>query len=94
MFFIREKKQENPYRKKDFIDAVATASEKQSIREVYIEKDYWVTYVLKNLSSCKYANKVVFKGGTKNVGRSHSREKDSQNNPQYHFGNLNLILFT
>ncbi len=49
---------------KDFIDAVATASEKLGIREVYIEKDYWVTYVLKNLSSSEYLNKVVFKGGT------------------------------
>lgn len=52
------------HKKKDFIDAIATASQKLGIREVYIEKDYWVTYVLKNLSTSEYANKVVFKGGT------------------------------
>lgn len=52
------------HKKKDFIDAIATASQKLGIREVYIEKDYWVTYALKNLSTSEYVNKVVFKGGT------------------------------
>jgi hypothetical protein len=51
-------------KKKDFTDAVATASEQMGIREVYIEKDYWVTYVLKNLAHSEYLSKVVFKGGT------------------------------
>ena len=49
------------HRKQDFIDAIATASEKLGIREVYIEKDYWVTYVLKNLSSCKESTKLFLK---------------------------------
>jgi hypothetical protein len=31
---------------------------------VYIEKDYWVTYALKNIFSSDLAEKVVFKGGT------------------------------
>jgi predicted nucleotidyltransferase component of viral defense system len=52
------------HKKKDFINAIATASQKLGIREVYIEKDYWVTYVLKSLSTSEYTNKVVFKGGT------------------------------
>jgi len=34
------------------------------IADVFIEKDYWVTYVLKNLSESKHRDKVVFKGGT------------------------------
>lgn len=50
--------------KKDFTDAIATAAIKFGIREVYIEKDYWVTYVLKNLSQSKFSDSVVFKGGT------------------------------
>lgn len=34
------------------------------ILEFYIEKDYWVTYILKKLSSSSFKNDVVFKGGT------------------------------
>ena len=34
------------------------------ILEFYIEKDYWVTYILKKLSNSFFRNKVVFKGGT------------------------------
>ena len=52
------------HKKKDFLDAVTGASEKLGIREVYIEKDYWVTFILKNLSRSEYVDKVVFKGGT------------------------------
>ena len=47
-----------------FKEIVEAASHHFGIREVFIEKDYWVTYVLKNLSLSKYADKVVFKGGT------------------------------
>lgn len=48
----------------DFKDAIFAASEHFKIREAYIEKDYWVTYVLKNLSHSIFKEKVVFKGGT------------------------------
>lgn len=34
------------------------------ILEFYIEKDYWVTYILKKLNSSSFKNDVVFKGGT------------------------------
>lgn len=34
------------------------------IRPVLIEKDYWVTYILHNLAFSKYADIIVFKGGT------------------------------
>ena len=34
------------------------------VTPVYIEKDYWVTYVLKNLFESEYKDKVIFKGGT------------------------------
>ncbi|HNX60982.1 MAG TPA: nucleotidyl transferase AbiEii/AbiGii toxin family protein, partial [Spirochaetota bacterium] len=34
------------------------------IPEFFIEKDYWVTFLLRNLSLSPYVNQVVFKGGT------------------------------
>ncbi len=34
------------------------------IPEMFIEKDYWVVQVLKNLSLSEYSGDVVFKGGT------------------------------
>jgi len=49
---------------KDFHEAIQAASQSLNIREVLIEKDYWVSYILKNLSKSKYKNQVVFKGGT------------------------------
>ena len=30
------------------------------VTPVYIEKDYWVTYVLKNLFTSEYNDKVIF----------------------------------
>ncbi len=48
----------------EFKDAVSAASYFFKIREVFIEKDYWVTYVLNNLSKSSYIDQVVFKGGT------------------------------
>ena len=51
-------------KKTDFTAAIQTAAKHFKIREVFIEKDYWVTYVLKNLANSPYSEKVVFKGGT------------------------------
>jgi predicted nucleotidyltransferase component of viral defense system len=44
--------------------AILAAADHFNIRDIFIEKDYWVTYVLKNLSQSKHKNQVVFKGGT------------------------------
>ena len=41
----------------------ATASD-MDINPLYIEKDYWVCYVLKNLSQSIYVDTAIFKGGT------------------------------
>jgi predicted nucleotidyltransferase component of viral defense system len=41
----------------------ATASD-MGINPLYIEKDYWVCYVLKNLSQSEYIDVAIFKGGT------------------------------
>ena len=50
--------------KEIFTEAILNTAEYLKIQEVFIEKDYWVTYVLKNLSQSKYKGTVVFKGGT------------------------------
>lgn len=49
---------------KDFTEAIQAAGQAFGIREVFIEKDYWVCYILKNLSQSPHINDVVFKGGT------------------------------
>lgn len=48
----------------DFRDFITFASDGLDIADVLIEKDYWVTYSLKNLVNSDYAKSVVFKGGT------------------------------
>ena len=56
---------------KEFEDAVNAASEYFKLRTVLIEKDYWVTYVLKNLSQSEFFEKVIFKGGT-SLSKAHN----------------------
>ena len=41
----------------------ATAADRR-IPAVYVEKDYWVTRVLKRLHESAFSETVVFKGGT------------------------------
>lgn len=50
--------------KEIFTQAILSTAEFYKIQEVFVEKDYWVTYVLKKLSQSNYKDKVVFKGGT------------------------------
>jgi hypothetical protein len=51
--------------KDEFAQAIQAASNNLGIREVFIEKDYWVCFVLKNLSlTDEFKSQVVFKGGT------------------------------
>jgi len=47
-----------------FNSAVKETSDNLNIREFFIEKDYWITLVLKRLSESEYIDSVVFKGGT------------------------------
>ena len=39
------------HQSKDFIDAIESAAAHFKMRTIFIEKDYWVTHVLKNLSA-------------------------------------------
>lgn len=47
-----------------FGDVIAACAEDMKIAEVYVEKDYWLCYLLKQLSNSSYKEQVVFKGGT------------------------------
>lgn len=47
-----------------FRDAITTTSEFLQIRDVYVEKDYWVTLVLYRLAHSPYLKQAIFKGGT------------------------------
>lgn len=47
-----------------FKELIETTAEHLQISSLFIEKDYWVTYALKNLSHSEFKNQLVFKGGT------------------------------
>lgn len=48
----------------DFQDAIRATAAHFNMRDIFIEKDYWVTHVLKNLSTSSFKDKIIFKGGT------------------------------
>ena len=48
----------------DFKYFILEASMHVNLSEFIVEKDYWVTYLLKNLVKSEFANEFVFKGGT------------------------------
>lgn len=47
-----------------FAQTIRAASQHSGIRSAFVEKDYWITFVLSQLSESKYAGQAVFKGGT------------------------------
>jgi len=47
-----------------FRELIEATAKKLDLTSLYIEKDYWVTYILKNLSYSKYKDTAIFKGGT------------------------------
>ena len=47
-----------------FKDAIQATAKNFSISEFLIEKDYWITRVLKSLSKSNDKEIVIFKGGT------------------------------
>jgi len=47
-----------------FSQVIEATARDMNINPLYVEKDYWVTYVLKKLSLSDYADTVIFKGGT------------------------------
>lgn len=47
-----------------FSELLIHTAQMVGLPEVYIEKDYWVTYMLKRLSDSPYRDRAIFKGGT------------------------------
>jgi len=47
-----------------FQNAIQAVSNNINIAPEFIEKDYWISLILKRLSESKYVDSVVFKGGT------------------------------
>jgi len=48
----------------DFNELIRLTATHFNILPEFIEKDYWITLILNNLSQSSHANSVVFKGGT------------------------------
>lgn len=48
----------------DFNELIRLTATHFSILPEFIEKDYWITLILNNLSQSSHVNSVVFKGGT------------------------------
>ena len=48
----------------DFTELIQLTATHFAILPEFIEKDYWITFILNNLSQSLHANSVVFKGGT------------------------------
>ncbi len=48
----------------DFKYFIIETAHQINLSEFIVEKDYWVTYLLKNLVNSEFANEFVFKGGT------------------------------
>lgn len=47
-----------------FNDALEATAQALKIDVLYVEKDYWVSYVLKAISQSQYKDVAIFKGGT------------------------------
>lgn len=50
--------------KKLFKEAVRATAEQKGILDIYIEKDYWVTYALHTIFNNEIGKETIFKGGT------------------------------
>ncbi|MBK9247121.1 MAG: nucleotidyl transferase AbiEii/AbiGii toxin family protein [Ignavibacteria bacterium] len=50
--------------KRFFEETLRAASQHSGINLVFVEKDYWITFVLSQLAKSTYAEQCVFKGGT------------------------------
>ncbi len=47
-----------------FREIVALASEKFGFEQSHVEKDYWISKILRDITLSEYKNKTFFKGGT------------------------------
>lgn len=47
-----------------FRDAITLTAQQMNLPEIYVEKDYWVTFALFTLFQSELADEIIFKGGT------------------------------
>lgn len=47
-----------------FNEAIIATAQRQGIKEIFVEKDYWVTQILKEIFTNEIGKEIVFKGGT------------------------------
>lgn len=47
-----------------FVDAIRATAQQMKLSEIYIEKDYWVTFTLSTIYKNEIGKSTVFKGGT------------------------------
>ena len=47
-----------------FRQAVQFTADQMKIKPIYVEKDYWVTFVLLTIFNNEIGNDTIFKGGT------------------------------
>ena len=50
--------------KEFFAELIEDTASALGLRQIYVEKDYWMTMALKFLSESRYVENVIFKGGT------------------------------
>lgn len=48
----------------DFSELIHLTARKLHVPYHFVEKDYWITYILSNLAKSPYAHNFIFKGGT------------------------------
>ena len=55
----------NLHTNKELFSTLVTLTAKHfRITPAFVEKDYWITLILHNLSNSPFSNSIVFKGGT------------------------------
>lgn len=69
--------------KEEFKQLIETTAQHFEMPKFYIEKDYWIVSVLKNIGESDFSEKVVFKGGTSlskayNIIKRYSEDIDLQ----------------
>ncbi len=47
-----------------FKDAIRATAQQQNMKDIFVEKDYWVTLILKEIFRSEIGKETVFKGGT------------------------------
>ena len=52
------------YKHPDFLYLVNKTAEKLNLPAIMVEKDYWVTFLLRNLVNSEFNEEIIFKGGT------------------------------